>query len=84
MRDGGASGLQQPVTVWKPEQSQNSNNGTLQRLLEGGHREAIMKRTARMCKDNIVNVLLLLLFYHLSLIAGSLPAGVGSVERAFS
>lgn len=53
-------------------------------LLEGGHREDIMRRTARMCKDNIVNVLLLLLFYHLSLIAGSLPAGVGSVERAFS
>lgn len=70
--------------LWKREQSQNSNNGALQMLLEGGHREDIMKRTARMCKDNIVNVLLLLLFYHLSLIAGSLPAGVGSVERAFS
>lgn len=39
-------------------------------LLENVHKEDIMKRTAQMCKDNIVNVLLLLLFYHLSLIAG--------------
>ena len=52
-------------------------------LLENVHKEDIMKRTAQMCKDNIVNVLLLLLFYHLSLIAGSMPAGVGSMERAF-
>lgn len=53
-------------------------------MLEGVHKEDIMKRTARVCKDNIVNVLLLLLFYHLSLIAGGVPAGVGSLERAFS
>ena len=53
-------------------------------LLENVNKEDIMKRTAQMCKDNIVNVLLLLLFYHLSLIAGSVPAGVGSMERAFS
>lgn len=53
-------------------------------LLEKVHKEDIMERTAQMCKDNIVNVLLLLLFHHLSLIAGSVPAGVGSMERAFS
>lgn len=53
-------------------------------LLEPVHKEAIMKRTAQMGKDNTVNALLLLLFYHLSLIAGSVPAGVGSTERAFS
>lgn len=53
-------------------------------LLENVHKEDIMKRTAQMFKDNIVNVLLLLLFYHLSLIAGSMPAGAGSMGRAFS
>lgn len=53
-------------------------------LLEPVHREEIMKRTAQMGKDNTVNALLLLLFYHLSLIAGSVPEGVGSMERAFS
>lgn len=53
-------------------------------LLEGVHKEDIMKRTAQMCKDNIVNVLLLLLFYHLSLIAGGEPAGAAPMERAFS
>lgn len=43
-----------------------------------------MKKTAQMYKDNIVNVLLLLLFYHLSLIAGTFPAEAGSMKRAFS
>ena len=76
--------IKRPVNVWKPKQSENSNKGALQMLLENVHKEDIMKRTAQMCKDNIVNVLLLLLFYHLSLIAGTMPAGVGSMERAFS
>lgn len=53
-------------------------------LLEGVHKQDIMKRTAQVCRDNIVNVLLLLLFYHLSLIAGSEPAGAAPMERAFS
>lgn len=53
-------------------------------LLEDVHKEDIMKRTVQMCTDNIVNVLLLLLFYHLSLIAGNFPTGVGSMRRAFS
>lgn len=53
-------------------------------LLEDVHKEDIMKRTVQMCKDNIVNVLLLLLFYHLSLIAGIFPAEAGSMKRAFS
>lgn len=86
-RGGGeprALAVKQPVNVWKPKQAQNSNKATVQMLLENVHKEDIMKRTAQMCKDNRVNVLLLLLFYHLSLIAGSMPAGVGSVERAFS
>lgn len=79
-----ALAFKEPVNVWKPKQSQNSNKVALQMLLENVHKEDIMKRTAQMCKDNIVNVLLLLLFYHLSLIAGSTPAGAGSMERAFS
>lgn len=65
-------------------QRQPCNKVALQMPLEPVHKEEIMKRTAQMGKDNTVNALLLLLFYHLSLIAGSVPAGVGSVERAFS
>lgn len=64
---------------WQP-----CNKAAPQMLLEPVHREEIMKRTAQMGKDNTVNALLLLLFYHLSLIAGSVPEGVGSMERAFS
>lgn len=72
-----------PGDVCKPHGSRTAIK-ELFSVLEGVHKEGIMKETARMCKDNIVNVLLLLLFYHLSLIAGGVPAGAGSLERAFS
>jgi hypothetical protein len=65
-------------------QLQPGNKVALQMLLEPVHKEEIMKRTAQMGKDSTVNALLLLLFYHLSLIAGSVPVGVGCMERAFS
>lgn len=79
---GGCISISAADGVWK--RRQNSHKAAAQMPLEAVHKGDIMKRTAQMCKDNIVNVLLLLLFYHLSLIAGSLPAGVGSLERAFS
>lgn len=65
-------------------QLQPGSKEALQMLLEPGHKEEIMKRTAQMGKDNTVNALPLLLFYHLSLIAGSVPVGVGCTKRAFS
>lgn len=52
--------------------------------LEDVHKEDIMKITVQMYKDNIVNVLLLLLLYYLSLIAGFVPTGLGFMRRAFS
>lgn len=77
-------GRQKPSSISETMQWQPCNKVAPQMLLEPVHREETMKRTAQMGKDNTVNALLLLLFYHLSLIAGSAPEGVGSMERAFS
>lgn len=77
-------GRQKHSSISEPMQWQPCNKVAPQMLLESVHREETMERTAQMGKDNTVNALLLLLFYHLSLIAGSAPEGVGSMERAFS